>query len=158
MKKKMMVIIFRIICIFILIAAIFLIIFFNINRIKGKIFVTVNGKEYLLDSLKCKYVGQEKDEKVIYKSKSSGLFFKNRGSLHGMYEYSFAINNEEIDISPKILVFKTNWWKIWNMDVNIDVYKEDEIWNADISADVNGYTYQKTFYDVENNVIEYRVE
>lgn len=153
-----MVIVFRIISIFILIAVIFLIIFCNINRIKGKMFVTVNGKEYLPDSLKCKYIGQEKDEKVIYKNKSSGLILKNRGFLHGMYEYSFVINNEEIDISPKILVFKTNWWKIWNMDVNIDVYKEDRIWNADISADVNGCAYQKTFYDIENNVIEYRVE
>ena len=75
-----------------------------------------------------------------------------------MYEYSFDVNNEEINIRPKVFVFKTNWWKIQNVNLDVNVYKDGTIWNADISAEVNGYTYNKTFNDIENNAMEFRIE
>ena len=158
MKRKITVIMIRMIYILILLVTIFLIIFLNTNRMKGELFVTVNGKKYLLDSLECKYVGEGTEEKVIYKNKASSLYFKNSGSVHGMYEYTFAVNNEEINIRPKISVFKTSWWKICNINIDVNVYKNDTIWNADISAEVNGHTYNKTFNDIKNNAIEYRIE
>lgn len=156
--KRVAIILFRIICIFILIAVVFVIVFANIKRMRGKLFVAINGKEYLLESLECQYVDKGTEEKVTYKNKAFSLDFKNSGSAYGMYEYSFAIKNEEVNITPKISVFKTSWWKIWNINIDVNVYEDDKIWNADISAEVNGRTYNKMFYDIENNAIEYRVE
>lgn len=156
--KKRTTILFRIIYIFILIVIVLVVVFANINRMRGRLSVTVNGKEYLPDSLECIYIDKGTKEKITYKNKSSSVWFKNSGSAYGMYEYSFDINNKEVDIRPKIFVFKTNWWKIKNMDINFNIYKDNTTWNADIAVNVHGYTYNKTFYDIENDVIEYRVE
>lgn len=148
----------RILGIVIALAVIFLIIFWNMNRMKGNIFVTINGEECLLTSLTCNYIGKDKEEKISYEINPSGMTFQNRGLLHGMYEYSFAISNEEINITPQIRVFKTNWWEMYNIKMDINVYEENEIWNADVSADIENRHYQETFYDIENNIIEFRVE
>ena len=156
--KKIMVVLFRISYIVILLVIIFLIVFWNINRLKGNIFITINAEEYLLERLECKYVEREKDEKVTYEKNGSRMIFKNRGLLYGMYEYSFLISNEEFNIEPKIQVFKTNWWEIYDININIDIYEDNEIWNADITIDVDNRHYQETFYDIENNIIEFRVE
>jgi hypothetical protein len=75
-----------------------------------------------------------------------------------MYEYSFLISNEEIKIEPQIRVFKTNWWEIYDINIDINVYEDNKIWNADISIDIDNRRYQETFYDIENNIIEFRVE
>lgn len=157
MKRKV-VNLFRVLGIVIVLVVIFLIIFWNMNRMKGNIFVTINGEECLLTSLECNYIGNDKEEKISYEINSSGMSFQNRGGLHGMYEYSFAISNEEINVTPKIKVFKTNWWEIDNIKININVYEENEIWNADVSVDIENRHYQETFYDIENNIIEFRVE
>ncbi|MDE6761762.1 MAG: hypothetical protein K2J90_13975 [Lachnospiraceae bacterium] len=156
--KKVTIILFRIAYIFILIVVIFIVIFTNINRMRGKLSVTINEKEYLPDSLECQYVDKGTEEKIIYKNKSSRLCFKNSGSAYGIYEYSFDVNNEEINIRPKVSVFKTDWWKIQNINLDVNVYKDDTIWDAAISAEVNGRTYNKTFNDIENNAIEFRIE
>lgn len=156
--KRIVKILFRIAYIFILIVVIFVVIFANINRMRGRLSVIVNGKEYLPHSLECQYVDRGTEEKIIYKNKSYNLCFKNSGSAYGMYEYSFDVNNEEINIRPKVFVFKTNWWKIQNVNLDVNVYKDGTIWNADISAEVNGHTYNKTFNDIENNAIEFRIE
>ena len=42
--------------------------------------------------------------------------------------------------------------------ININVYEENETWNADVSVDVKERHYQETFYGIENNTIEFRVE
>lgn len=59
-----MVILFRILGIVILFVIIFLIVFWNINRMKGNIFITISAEEYLLERLECKYVGGRNDEKI----------------------------------------------------------------------------------------------
>lgn len=135
-----------------------IIIFGNVSRMKGYIVVTVNGERYPLESVECEYIGEKSDEKLTYDKTSSGIKFRNRGLLYGMYEYSFLIENGEISITPRIRIFKTNWWKFCNSHINVNVYKDNEIWNADISVDVNNFIYQETFYDIENNIIEFRVE
>lgn len=157
MKKKT-VMLFAILGILILLVVVFVIVFWNINRMKGTIFVTVNGEEYLLERLECEYIGEENEEKIIYEKNGSEMIFKNRGARHGMYEYSFLISNKEINIEPQIRVFKTNWWKIYDINIDINVYEDNEIWNADISVDIDNRHYQETFYDIENNIIEFRVE
>lgn len=155
---KKIVILLKTMGIVILLVVVLLIVFWNINRMKGKIFITINGEEYLLECLECKYMGEGNDEKIACEKNGSEMIFKNRGARHGMYEYSFLISNEEIEIEPQIQVFKTNWWEIYDINIDINVYEDNEIWNADISIDIGNRCYQKTFYDIENNIIEFRIE
>lgn len=159
MKKKMF-ILFVILDMVILLVVVFFIVFFNINRMKGHIFVTINGEVYLPERLECEYIGEEDEKKITYETNGYEMVFKNRGVLHGMYEYSFLISNEEINIEPKIRVFKTDWRAIYNINIDINVYEDEDnkIWNADISINIDGRQYQETFYDIENNTIEFRVE
>lgn len=79
--------------------------------------------------------GKDKEEKILYEINSSGVTFQNRGLIHGMYEYSLTISNKEINVAPKIHIFKTNWWEICNIKININVYEDNEIWNVDVSVD-----------------------
>lgn len=158
MKKKM-VLLFRIIGIVLAIGFIFLIIFWKINRLRGNISITINEEEYFLDHLECRYE-EENAEKVTYRKTllDSGVTFKNSGSRYGMYEYSFLISNEEINIEPIIRVFKTNWYDIYVINIDFNVYEDNGIWNAEVCIETNKKTYQETFYDIKNNVIEMRVE
>lgn len=153
-----MVIFFRILYVLILFVVVFLVVFWNISRMKGSITVTVNGETYPLESMECKYIGEKNDEKIAYDKISSGIKFKNRGLLHGMYEYSFLIENEKISITPQIRIFKTSWWRFYNINIDVNVYEDNEIWDADIFINVNNHIYQETFNDIENNIIEFRVE
>lgn len=130
-----MVILFRIFYVCIFIFVIFAIVFVNIKRMKGDINVTLNGEKYPLEYVECEYVGEEaSEEKIKYKETSSGLTFKNPGFLHGLY------------------------WKIYRINIDVQVYEDNGIWNADISSDLNGRIHQETVYDIENNIIEFRVE
>lgn len=130
-----------------------------IYRLRGDISVTINGEEYLVEQLECTYE-DGKIEKVTYGKAfmDSGVAFKNSGSAYGMYEYIFLVSNEEINIEPKIRVFKTNWYRMYIMDIDIDIYEDNGVWNADVLVEIDNRTYQETFYDIENNAIEMRVE
>lgn len=157
--KKAMFILFRIIYVVIFLGVIFLVIFFNINRMRGNLFVTVNGEEYLPEHLECRYEDGT-EEAVSYKviSQDSGAAYQNHASRYGMCEYTFSISNEEVNIEPKIRVFKTNWYKIYVVNIDVEVYEDDGVWNADVSVETNTTSYQETFYDIENQRIEMRVE
>ena len=128
-------------------------------RLRGTISVTINGEEYLVERLECTYE-EGKNEKVTYGKAfmNSGVTFRNSGMKYGMYEYAFLISTEEVNIEPKIRVFKTNWYKMYVIDIEIDIYEDNDVWNADVSVETNLTTYQETFYDIENNAIEMRVE
>lgn len=154
--KRTVMILFGIISISLLCIFVFCVIFWNVNRIKGMISVTVNGENYLLESLECKY--GEDVEKISYERKPFGIAFKNRGSRYGMYEYSFFVRKEEFDKEFKIRVFKTNWWEIYNINMDLNIYEDDGIWKADIFIDCDDRIYQETFDRIENDVIEFRVE
>lgn len=156
--KKIMAVVFRISYIVILLLIIFLIVFWNINRLKGNISVTINGEEYLLEDLECNYVGEETAEIITYEKDTSGTTFKNRGQRHGMYIYSFPISNAEFNIKPEIQVFKSNWWEIYDLNIDINIYQDNKVWNAEISVDIDNRHYQENYYDIENNRIELRVE
>lgn len=157
MKKKKIIII-GIIGIFVLLGIIVLIDFLMF-RLRGDISVTINGEEYLVEKIECIYE-EAKSEKVTYGKAfmDSGVAFKNSGSAYGMYEYIFLISKEEINIEPKIRVFKTNWYRMYIIDIDIDIYEDNGVWNADVSVEIDNRTYQETFYDIENNAIEMRVE
>ncbi|MDE6713978.1 MAG: hypothetical protein K2K20_09600 [Lachnospiraceae bacterium] len=157
MKKKTIIII-GFISIFVLLGIIMLIDLLRF-RLRGTISVTINGEEYLVERLECTYE-EGKDEKVTYEKAfmNSGVTFRNSGMKYGMYEYAFLISTEEINIEPRIRVFKTNWYKMYVIDIKIDIYEDNGVWNADVSVKTNLTTYQETFYDIENNAIEMRVE
>lgn len=157
MKKKKIIMI-GIIGIFVLLGIIMLIELLGI-RLSGTISVTINGEEYLAEQVHCRYEDGGFEE-VTYRKMplDSKVAFENSGSRYGMYEYTFLISNEEINIEPKIRVFKTNWYKMYVTDIEIDIYEDNGVWNADVSVEINNRTYQETFYDIENNAIEMRVE
>lgn len=157
MKKKTIIMI-GIIGIFVLLGIIMLIDLLRF-RMRGTISVTINGEEYLVEQIECIYE-EAKNEKITYGKAfmGSGVAFKNSGSAYGMYEYIFLISNEEINIEPKIRVFKTNWYKMYVTGIEIDIYEDNGVWNADVSVEIDNRTYQETFYDIENNAIEMRVE
>lgn len=157
MKKKKIIMI-GIIGIFVLLGIIMLIELLGI-RLRGTISVTINGEEYLAEQVHCRYEDGGFEE-VTYRKMplDSKVAFENSGSRYGMYEYTFLISNEEINIEPKIRVFKTNWYKMYVTDIEIDIYEDNGVWNADVSVEINNRTYQETFYDIENNAIEMRVE
>lgn len=158
MKKKTIILI-GIIGVFVLLGIIMLIDLLRF-RLRGTISVTINGEEYLVEQIECTYE-DGKNEKVTYGKAfmDTGVAFKNSGSRKGMYEYTFLISNEEVNIEPTIRVFKTNWYKMYVTDIEIDIYEDNDVWNADVSVGLNNTrTYQETFYDIENNAIEMRVE
>lgn len=133
-------------------------IFFYIDKIKGKVYANIDGTTCNVDLIKLTYNEKEGVENVKSKNKSNKLEFKNHGSKHGLYEYTFMISNDEITITPRIRVFKSDWWDVMNITLSIDVYNTNGEWNTKISAEVNGRKYEKIFYDIENTDIEYRIE
>lgn len=147
----------RVVGVILILGVIAFIIFWKTDRLKGNISVTINGEEYLPEDLKCGYENGTEEE-VVFRPAGSGIAFKNSGSRYGMYEYSFSISNGEIDVEPKICVFKTNWYRIYVVNMEIDLYEDNGLWNADVLIETNLTTYQETFYDIENNGIEMRVE
>lgn len=155
--KKGITIIFRCVYLAIFLAVILLVLFACLNRMRGEISITVNGADYPLKDMECIYIGgEEKDEKLTLRNTKSGLRFKSSGSLYGMYEYSFDVRDKNLDISPKILVFKTNWWKMYRMNIKIDICETKDTWDAKVLFEKNGNTYEETYSDIENNGIEFR--
>lgn len=132
--------------------------FFLSHRINGKAFVTLNGEEYLLTDLECSYPDHDGE---IVKTRCIGsapMYFMSGGFQYGMYEYSFPISNEEINIRPRIWVFKTNNWANYNLDIKVELVKAQDIWNGDITVKVNGRSYTESVVDLEHNEMAIRVE
>ena len=142
---------------FIMVMVIFLAGFFLIHRMSGKITVTVNGEKELLTDLECKSLSLEKQERMLYIG-GSPVVFMNSGTSHDMYEYSFGISNEEMNVIPRIQVFKTNSWAKYSLDINVNIYNAEEMWNGNITVKVNGRTYTEDFVDIEHNEMAIRVE
>lgn len=77
---------------------------------------------------------------------------------YGQYEYTFDIKNSEINSSPVISIFKTNWWEFYKVKVEIEIYKDGDYWNANVKTELNGSRNinEESFEDIENNMIELR--
>ncbi len=157
MKKKTIIVIG--ITGIVVLLGIIMLINFLMYRLRGDISVTINGEEYPVERIECTYE-ETKNEKVTYGKAfmDSGVAFKNSGMKYGMYEYTFWINTEEINIAPKIRVFKTNWHKMYDVDIDINIYEDNGVWNAEVSVKTNLTTYKETFYNIEHQAIEMRVE
>lgn len=143
----------------VIIVAVILLINANMKRMRGNISVNVGGTVYELGSVECRFVGGGDDEKLTYHSTSSGLAFKNTGFGTGMYEYTFPIQTENLNICPRILIFKTNRYDVYNVDIDIRIYEDGDngTWNAYVYVDMNGINYQQIFPDIEYNDLEFQV-
>lgn len=142
---------------FIMVMVIFLAGFFLIHRMSGKIAVTVQGERESVTDLECRSSSLERQDRVLYIG-SFPTFFMNSGLNHDMYEYSFTVRNGEINVTPRIQVFKTNALAKYNLDIGVDIVKAGEVWNGDILVKVNGRTYTESFVDIEHNAMTIRVE
>lgn len=130
--------------------------FFLIHRMSGKIAVTVQGERESVTDLECRSSSERQDR--IWYIGSFSTFFMNRGLNHDMYEYSFTVRNEEINVMPRIQVFKTNALAKYNLDIGVDIVRAGDVWNGDITVKVNGRTYAESFVDIEHNAMTIRVE
>ncbi len=132
--------------------------FFLSHRIGGKASVILNGEKYLLTDLECSYLDHDGE---IVKTRHMGrapMYFMSGGFQYGMYEYSFSISNEEINIRPRIRVFKTNIRARYNLDIKVELIKVQDIWNGEITVKVNGRTYTESFEDLKRGEMVIRVE
>ena len=132
--------------------------FFLSHRISGKASVTLNGEKYLLTDLECSYPDHDGEIVKTPCIGSAPMYFMSGGFQYGMYEYSFPISNEEINIRPRIWVFKTNNWANYNLDIKVELIKVQNIWNGDITVKVNGRSYTESVVDLEHNEMAIRVE
>lgn len=148
--------ILKIVVIVLIIVAVLFVVIFGANRLRGTIKITINGNKYKLDNIIC-YEGED-EQKVKYLVSADGLKFMNSGMKHNMYRYTFDIKDTDINISPVIRVFKINWWKLYKVNVEIEMYKDGEYWNANIKAEIDGSAYVESFEDIENNPINIRLE
>ena len=157
--KKFMTLFVRGILISIIIVAVILLINVNMKRMRGNISVNVGGTVYELSSVECRYVGGGDDEELTYYSTSSGLAFKNTGFRTGMYEYTFPIQTENLNISPRIFIFKSNRYDVYNLDIDIRIYEEGDngTWNAYVYVDMNGINYQQMLENIEYNGLKFQI-
>ncbi len=129
-----------------------------INLINGEIKIRINGEAFIVEDLQCSYIstGDGISEKVIVKEKTDRIKFKNTGDKYGVYEYKFSVSNEEITVYPQITVFKTNWRHRYKVDIEMELFQEEDNqeWNAKVTVYINGLAPQtQYFYDVEDEVI-----
>lgn len=129
-----------------------------INLINGEITVSINGEDYIVEDLQCSYIstGDGISEKVIVKEKTDRIKFKNTGNKYGVYEYKFSVSNEEVTVYPQITVFKTNWRDCYKVDIEVELFQEEDNqeWDAKVTVYINDLAPQtQYFYDVEDEVI-----
>lgn len=129
-----------------------------INFINGEITVSINGEDYIVEDLQCSYIstGDGISEKVIVKEKTDRIKFKNTGNKYGVYEYKFSVSNEEVTVYPQITVFKTNWRYRYKVDIEVELFQEEDNqkWDAKVTVYINDRAPQtQYFYDVEDEVI-----
>lgn len=149
----------RIVCFLIAAFIVFAAVFILSHRINGKATVRVNGEKYSLTDLECKYLDHGGEETVkTWSIGSSPLRFMSGGFQYGRYEYSFPVSSGEIAVRPEIVLFKTNNWRGYHLDIHVDLVKEGETWNGYVTIKVDGRTYTETFTDIAHNEMVIRVE
>ncbi|MBO4897246.1 MAG: hypothetical protein J5590_02980 [Clostridia bacterium] len=89
--------------------------------------------------------------------------FKIKGGGYGTYIIGFLVSGNTLydvtedeffkdcgDIDFQIDCFNTNWWHIINLDIKIDVIKEEDVWYACYNVDVKkpSKNYKTTTYNV----------
>ena len=110
--------------------------FYPFDRITGEFEISLNGKEINAFD---EYYEYENGGKIRLENDTEN--FKIKGGKYGKYEIGFVINgatlykltndekfkgNGNIDLS--IAYFNTNWWHISELDIEINIVKDNGEW------------------------------
>ena len=110
--------------------------FYPFDRITGEFEISLNGKEI---SGVDEYYEYENGGKIRLENDTEN--FKIKGGKYGKYEIGFVINestlykltndekfkgNGNIDLS--IAYLNTNWWHISELDIEINIVKDNDEW------------------------------
>ena len=118
--------------------------FYPFDRITGEYDITVNGKEInAIDE----YYEYENNGKIRLENDTEN--FKIKGGKYGRYEIGFVLSgdvlykltndekfkgNENIDLS--IAYINTNWWHISELDIEINIVKDNGVWYVDYDVEL----------------------
>ena len=110
--------------------------FYPFDRITGEFEISLNGKEI---NAVDEYYEYENGGKIRLENDTEN--FKIKGGKYGKYEIGFVINeptlykltndekfkgNGNIDLS--IAYLNTNWWHISELDIEINIVKDNDEW------------------------------
>ncbi len=155
--KKVLKILFRIFYITLFSAILLVVIYGFFPKVWGTATIQIEGEPYVPETVTGNYeLGEEL--KLNCRPDDEGINFSHIKGNYGMYDYVILIHSENIDTELTVHFFKTNQWKIKELDIAVEVYEEKGTWNADVVVETDGHTYEETFYNIEENTMEIRVE
>ncbi len=110
--------------------------FYPFDRITGEYEISVNGKEInVIDE----YYQYGNDGKIRLPNDTEN--FKIKGGKYGRYEIGFVLSGDVLykitndekfkeceDIDLSIAYFNTNWWHISELDIEINIVKDNKEW------------------------------
>lgn len=141
MKRKIM----KIVIVFFIAIVVYGCYFCLHHRVKGEIEVTINGKSCSIYDLDCVYESSvQREEKVNFREGEEEVCFKNKGIGYGRYIYSFWVREDDLELHPQFIYFKTNEWDSEKLYLKLKINGTRERWNVNmILKDKNGYTVEK---------------
>ena len=155
--KKALKILFRIFYITLFSAILLAVIYAFLPKMWGMAIVQIEGEPYVPETVTGYYeLGEELN--LNCRLSNEGISFSHIKGNYGMYDYIIPIHGENIDTELTVHFFKTNQWKIKELDIAVKVYEENGTWNADVAVETDVRVYEVSFYDIEENAIEIRVE
>lgn len=141
MKRKIM----KIVIVVLSVSVIYCCYFYLHYRIKGEIEVTINGKSCSIYDLDCMFESSvQREEKINFREKDDATYFKNKGIGYGRYIYSFWVREDNLEINPQFIYFKTNGWASEKLYLRLEISGTEGNWEANmILKDKNGYIVEK---------------
>ena len=110
--------------------------FYPFDRITGEYEITVNGKE--VNTIE-EYYEYENGGKIRLENDTEN--FKIKAGKYGPHKIGFVISDEKLheltkddrfidygNIDLSIICFETNWWHVSELDIEIDIRKENDEW------------------------------
>jgi len=110
--------------------------FYPFDRITGEYEITVNGKE--VNTIE-EYYEYENGGKIRLENDTEN--FKIKAGKYGPYKIGFVISDEKLheltkddrfigygNVDLSIICFETNWWHVSELDIEIDIQKENDEW------------------------------
>lgn len=114
-------------------------------RMKGKVEVTINGKSCSIYDLGCMHESSvQREEKIKFRERDTAIYFKNKGIGYGRYIYSFWVREDDLEINPQFIYFKTSGWNSERLYLRLEINGTEGNWEANIILkDKNGYTVEE---------------
>ena len=110
--------------------------FYPFDRITGEYDISVNGKE--INSVDEYYI-YDNSNKVRLENNTEN--FKIKGGKYGKYEIGFVLSEDDLyqltnderfkgngNIDLSVAYLNANWWHISELDIEIDIVKENGEW------------------------------